>query len=295
MFKSPQAHHTATALAASPLPGRSFFWGVTMRTVLVTGSTDGIGFATARILARRGARVLVHGRSQARLAETISGLQQAVPEGRFEAFEGDFASFASVRALAGAVRERAPDLDVLVNNAGVFASERQLTQDGHELTWQVNHLAPFLLTLELLPLLQQRPAARIVNVSSIAHTRGGLFLDDPSLGHHFDGYRAYAQSKLANVLFTQELARRLTGTPVTVTSLHPGVIQTKLLREGFGAMQGGSLDEGAATSVKLALDPLPPTANGGYFIDGYEREPATRDEVLAAKLFAWSEAAVAAS
>lgn len=238
----------------------------TTRTILVTGSTDGIGKQTAMELARRGARVILHGRSSERLERTRrecadAGLETA------GSLVGDFADLASVRDMAREAAERYPDLNVLVNNAGLFMKRRSVTRDGHEMTWQVNHLAPVLLTMELLPLLRKNVPARIVNVSSVAHTRGRIDLEDPNGSRSFDGYAAYAQSKLANVLFTYELAEQLAGASVDVNCLHPGVIGTKLLMEGFG-IDGGSVDDGARTSVHLAMSEDIEGVSGKYFVQG---------------------------
>lgn len=233
-------------------------------TVLVTGATDGIGLATALGLARRGARVILHGRHPERIA-TAEDLLAAEGLRAAGSVTADFADLATVRAMAEDVRRRFPDLRVLLNNAGVFMQRWERSADGFELTWQINHLAPVLLTMELLPLLRGNAPARIVNVASIAHSRGTIDLDDPQGDHDFDGYAAYAQSKLANVLFTYELATRLAAGTVDVNCLHPGVIGTKLLREGFG-IDGASLEEGARTSIHCALAEDLEGTTGTYFV-----------------------------
>ena len=236
------------------------------RTILVTGSTDGIGKQTAMELARLGARVILHGRK----ADRLEGTQRDFAEAGLETagtLMGDFADLASVRDMAREAIERFPDLNVLINNAGLYMKRRLVTGDGFEMTWQVNHLAPVLLTMELLPLLRKNVPARIVNVSSVAHTRGHIDLEDPSGERSFEAYGAYAQSKLANVLFTYELAEQLVDASVTVNCLHPGVIGTKLLMEGFG-IDGASLDEGARTSVHLAMSDDLNGVSGKYFVQG---------------------------
>ena len=167
--------------------------------------------------------------------------------------------------MAEDVRQRFPGLRFLLNNAGVFMQRREVSVDGHELTWQINHLAPVLLTMELLPLLRANAPARIVNVASIAHARGSINLADPGGERGYDGYAAYAQSKLANVLFTYELAERLVGSDVDVNCLHPGVIGTKLLKEGFG-IDGASIEEGARTSIHLAISEELAGVSGTYFV-----------------------------
>ena len=195
------------------------------KKVLVTGSSDGIGLETARQLKALGHEVIVHGRNHARAQGAVPGAQNWVC---------DFSSLEDVRTAAA----RLPaGIDVLINNAGVYLQKREVTRDGYELTFQVNHLAHFLLTNLLLPSLSD--GARIINVSSQVHSGGRIDWDDPMAERSFSGYGAYAQSKLANILFTRELARR--QTKATVNALHPGVIGTKLLHGGFGGMTGGSI------------------------------------------------------
>jgi retinol dehydrogenase-14 len=232
-----------------------------MTTVLVTGATDGLGRVVAHDLAERGLDVLVHGRS----AERADAVARKI--GAAGVHLADFSVLDDVRALAEAL----PRVDVLVNNAGVFMNERKLSSDGFELTFAVNHLAPFLLTHLLLPQLRHSEEPRIVNVSSVAHARGVIDWDDLDMERGFGGYRAYAASKLMNVLFSFDLARRLREPFMAVNALHPGVIATKLLREGFG-MSGGTLESGSATSVRVATDPALARTTGKYFSD--QREAA---------------------
>lgn len=255
-----------------------------MPIVLVTGATDGIGRETARELVRRGATVLVHGRRAAKakaiaaeLAE-LAGSRRRTPE----PLVADFASLDDVRRMAKELVERGDAVDVLLNNAGVYMNELQKTRDGFEMTFAVNHLAPFLLTHLLLPRLRESAAARIVNVSSMAHSSGRIDLDALGSTRRFEPYAAYAASKLANVLFSVELARRV-GPKLPVNALHPGVVSTKLLTEGFGMRGGESLAEGAATSVRLALSPELANVTGRYFSHGKEAAMAAhaRDRELA--------------
>jgi NAD(P)-dependent dehydrogenase (short-subunit alcohol dehydrogenase family) len=235
--------------------------------MLVTGATDGIGFQTALQLALDGAHVLVHGRSEAKATAAVTRLLEAgAKEGQVSAVWGDLASLAEVRALAAQVRQLAPTLTVLVNNAGVFMNASERTADGFEVTVGVNHLAPVLLTHELVPPLVASGAGRVVNVSSIAHTRGRVHLEDLPAPKRFEGYSAYAASKLMNVLFTHELARRLGARPVSTFALHPGVISTKLLQTGFG-MGGADVTTGARTSVYCAVTPGLEAQSGAYFAD----------------------------
>ncbi len=234
------------------------------RTVLVTGSTDGIGLRTALDLALRGGKVVLHGRTEERLHGAIMQLRQQGADVA-GAVVGDFARFASVRRMADEVRRSFPALSVLVNNAGVYMSEQVLTEDGYEMTWQVNHLAMMLLTEQLLLVLKNNTPARIVNVSSIAHTRGSIDFHNLNGEVRYDAYGAYAQSKLANVLFTYELAAKLHGSGITANCLHPGVIGTKLLKQGFG-IDGASVEEGAATSLHLASADEVADVSGKYFV-----------------------------
>lgn len=242
---------------------------MTSSTMLVTGATDGIGLQTVRQLAEGGATVLVHGRSEAKAIEAVRRLEAVGVRGALPVW-ADLAVLAEVRALADRVRARAGRLDVLVNNAGVFMNEEVRSVDGFELTFAVNHFAPVLLTHLLLPLLEAAPAGRVVNVSSVAHTRGRVELADLPVPRAFSGYAAYGASKLLNVYFTHELARRLTarGSRVRTFALHPGVITTKLLQAGFG-MAGASVESGARTSVFCATSDRV-GASGTYYADARE-------------------------
>lgn len=189
---------------------------MTNPTMLVTGATDGIGFETARQLAAMGARVLVHGRSEAKATNAVARLERL--GAKTEAVFGDLSSLAQVRTLASQVKQKTAALDVLLNNAGVFMTEDQRTEDGFEVTFGVNHLAHVLLTHELLPALETAKAARVVNVSSMAHQRGRVDVADLPAPRGFDGHGAYAASKLLNVYFTHELARRLAERQRRVTT-----------------------------------------------------------------------------
>lgn len=254
------------------------------KTFLVTGATDGIGRATAAALLAHGQRVLVHGRGTARAESAARDLARAAGAGEAVPVWGDFADLGAVVDLAAQVRATVPGLDVLINNAGLYAKERRLSKDGIELTLAVNYYAPWLLTDCLLPLVTATPAARIVIVSSMTHAGASLDFADLDLHHGWDAYGAYARSKLMNLLHARALARRLAGT--TVNALHPGVIGTKLLRAGFG-MGGGTVEDGARTSLHLALAAEVAGVSGAYFVDCRRREPsaAARDEALAEHLW----------
>jgi retinol dehydrogenase-14 len=256
------------------------------RVVLVTGATDGIGRQTALELLRRGARVFVHGRTAEKASAVTAELAKESGSADLVAMSADLSSMSEVRRLANDVAAQTDRLDVLLNNAGVFLHERRLTEGGLETTMAVNHLAPFLLTHLMLPLLRKSEQGRIVTVSSIAHSRGRIDVHDLTFAGYYHGYTAYAASKLANVLFAYEMAHRLKGTAITSNTLHPGVIATKLLRTGFGS-GGGSLAEGAATSIKLAMDPGLGTVTGKYFADEREQasSPASHDRQLQRRLY----------
>jgi NAD(P)-dependent dehydrogenase (short-subunit alcohol dehydrogenase family) len=242
---------------------------MTPPTMLVTGASDGIGLQTAMQLGQHGARVLVHARTETKARDVVKrldahGVKEAIP------VWADLSVIAQVKALAQQVATHTTVLDVLVNNAGVFMTEAQRSVDGFEMTFAVNHFAPFLLTHAVLPMLEAAAAARIVNVSSVAHTRGRVTVEDLPVPRDFDGYAAYGASKLLNVLFTHELARRLSAAqrkPVTF-ALHPGVITTKLLKTGFG-MAGASVESGARTSVFCATSKSV-GASGTYYSDARE-------------------------
>lgn len=257
-----------------------------MRSVLVTGATDGIGRATAHSLIQRGWHVLVHGRSEAKARKHALALADADADAKTTPVWGDFAVMTEVVDLSKQVKAEVSTLDVLVNNAGIYAEQRSLNADGFEMTMTVNYFAPFLLTHHLLPALTAASAARIVNVSSMTHSGAALDLDDLRFERSWSSYAAYSTSKLANILFTKRLAAELKRTAVTVNALHPGVIGTKLLRQGFG-MGGGSVEEGARCSVFLATSPKIASVSGRYFVDCREQKPAAnaRDERLGSKLW----------
>ncbi|WP_248345937.1 SDR family NAD(P)-dependent oxidoreductase [Anaeromyxobacter paludicola] len=251
---------------------------------LITGATDGIGRASAIALARKGLEVLVHGRDPGKVRETVAEVEAA--GGRGQGVVADLCRLDEVRALAAEVARRAPALHVLLANAGVYASARTVTPDGHETTFQVNFLAPFLLTRLLVPLLLRSAPARILLTSSTAHGQARLHLDDLDSERRWDPYMAYAESKLELILFARALARRLRGTGVTVNAFHPGVISTKLLHRGFGA--GGAPVEVAVEAVlRLATAPQLSKTTGRYFdvTDDRRPSPQARDDHLAERLW----------
>jgi NAD(P)-dependent dehydrogenase (short-subunit alcohol dehydrogenase family) len=196
---------------------------------LITGATDGIGKATALALVQSGAVVILHGRDPEKTAGAVAEIQSATGSAKLHMVIADFASLDEVAALAEQVKSDFGQLNVLINNAGQLNDQRLLSQDGFELTFAVNHLAPFLLTQKLLPVLKANAPARIVKVSSSAMGGGVIDLADLQSERHFDGWQAYANTKLANVLFSNVLAEQLTGSGVVSNSLCPGLIDTNLL------------------------------------------------------------------
>jgi len=246
------------------------------RVCLVTGATSGIGRETARGLAHSGARVLLVARDRGRGAELAAEIQSAGAPGSVELLIADLACLGDVRSLAGQIRQGHDRLDVLIHNAGAVNSTRRVTAEGIEATLAVNHLAAFLLTDLLAPLLQATPSSRVVTVSSYMHTRvKDIPWDDLQAEHDFSAAATYNLTKLFNVLFTYELARRWVGTSVTANALHPGwPLKTNLGREqtGPGALfdratklVGSSPAKGARTSLYLAGSPDVAALTGKYF------------------------------
>jgi NAD(P)-dependent dehydrogenase (short-subunit alcohol dehydrogenase family) len=269
------------------------------KTCLITGATFGIGKATARGIARCGARVVIVGRDAERTPATVAWLRRESGNEQVEYLLADLFAQADLRRLAQEFAARHTRLDVLVNNAGGFFSERATTADGFERTWALNHLAYFRLTLALLPLLKASAPARIVNVASNVHARGRIDFDDLGGARRYDGVRAYCQSKLANVLFTYALARRLAGTGVTANCLHPGMVATGLSRNMRGiprlfmnAVSAFILtpEQGASTSIHVATSPDVAGVSGKYFVKCNARRSCrlSYDEALQERLWAVS-------
>jgi retinol dehydrogenase 12 len=256
-----------------------------MPVVLITGTNRGLGLEFTRQYCAAGWQVIATCRDPEASPE-LAALQRE--HAGLELHALNVADFATIDQLAATLAGR--PIDVLLNNAGVFVAQRERSVDGHELTLAVNHLAPFLLTLLLRAPLRAAVQGRVVNVSSMAHARGRVDLTDLEGGAHFDGNAAYANSKLLNVHFTHELARRFEGTRVTTSALHPGVIDTKLLRAGF-AITGAPVERGAHTSVYCATDPGLAKVSGRYYADAREVAcaPHANDERLEAELWALSE------
>ncbi|MBN4092955.1 MULTISPECIES: SDR family oxidoreductase [Methylobacterium] len=270
---------------------------------LVTGATGGIGYETALGLARLGARVAMVGRDSGKLQACADRIRAAVPGAAVEPHRADLSAQAEIRRLAGILRAAYPRLDVLVNNAGAIFDRRTLTVDGIERTWALDHLGYVLLTLELLDTLKDAAAAggkpRIVNVASAAHYRGHIDFDDVEGARRYRSMGAYAQAKLANVLFTYALARRLRDSGITANAVHPGVVNT-----GFAKNTGGLLgaawalmrpllitpEKGARTSLHVASDPGLDGVTGRYFSHGRPKVSSaeSRDEAVQERLWALS-------
>jgi NAD(P)-dependent dehydrogenase (short-subunit alcohol dehydrogenase family) len=247
------------------------------RVVLVTGATDGIGRATARALAAAGMKVVVHGRSKVKVDATLAQLANELPGAELEGVSFDLGRREAVRNGAVQILQRVPQLHVLVNNAGIFANERSVTDEGTELTMAVNYFGPFLLTELLKPRLidsADEAPSRVINVASIAHARGRIHINDLSLANAWTGYAAYAQSKLAQVMHAITLGEKSDPAKLVAYSLHPGVISTKLLRQGFGPVAGSSTENGAKTSVLLAGKLEADEPSGTYYSDGVASKPA---------------------
>lgn len=241
---------------------------VQQQTVLVTGATDGLGKALARELASRGATVLVHGRSQARLEDALREIREATASDGLRPYLADFSSLDDVRRLAQEVERDHDRIDVLINNAGIGkpGGQREESADGYELRFAVNYLAPFLLTNLLLPLLRRSAPARIVNVASVG--QAPIDFDDVMLERSYDGWRAYRQSKLAEIMFTFELAERLRAEGergVTVNALHPATfMNTKMVFESVGYAMS-TIQDGLEATLRLAISPELDGVSGRYF------------------------------
>ena len=273
---------------------------MTGKVCLVTGASSGIGFETAKGLAERGATVVTVSRASGDGAQKAEQIRRVTGNNAVTFMPADLSSLQDIRRVAYDFKAQYDRLDVLVNNAGLFITERKTTQDGFELTFALNHLAYFLLTNLLLERLLASAPARIVNLSSGAEQMGKMHFDDPMLTNDYSGWKAYSQSKLANLLFTYELAKRLAGTGVTVNALHPGAVATGFGQgnEGFISKAFGlfrpfmrSPEKGAETAVFLAASHAVDGVTGKYFKD---KEPinaskASHDAAAQARLWRLSE------
>ncbi len=277
--------------------------GVRGKQVLLTGATSGIGRAAATALARRGARLALVARDPARGQAIAAEVAAAGDGARPAVLIADLASLAAVRRLAAEALERLGRIDVLVNNAGALFTKRRLSPDGFEMMWAVNHLAPFLLTTLLLDRLRAAAPARIITTASVAHRGAHIPFDDAA--RRFGIMRRYGETKLANILFTRELARRLHGSGVTANCFHPGFVATNFARNngGLAALAMTLLrpvarrpEKGAETLVWLADAPEVAGTSGGYFVDRRQQapSPAAQDDAAARRLWETSERQVGA-
>jgi NAD(P)-dependent dehydrogenase (short-subunit alcohol dehydrogenase family) len=271
------------------------------KQVLITGATHGIGLAAAQIMAGLGAKLAIVARSEARAREAVQRIKR-ISRGAAAAdiLVADLSSQVSVRKLAAEALGRYPRLDILINNAGAMYTTRQLSPDGIELTWAVNHLAPFLLTTLLLDRLRESGPARIITTASGAHQGAQIPFDDLPAERAYRGFGRYGETKLANILFTSELARRLARSGVTANCYHPGLVATGFNRNnGLLANLGmvalaplsRSPEKGAETLVWLASSPDVASVSGGYFFDMQRKTPslAAQDRETARRLWQVSE------
>jgi NAD(P)-dependent dehydrogenase (short-subunit alcohol dehydrogenase family) len=269
---------------------------------LITGATDGIGKETALTLARKGYAVFITGRNEAKCKDVVSEIKAINPSVDSGYFLSDFTKLKSVSAMADQILNTLPQIDVLINNAGTTYSSRQVSEEGIEQTFSTNHLAPFILTVKLIPLLKKAPKARIVTVSSGSHYQGHINFDTITNPKRYFVMGAYSDSKLANVLFTKQLTKLLKGSNITANCLHPGFVKTKIGNKNTNTFFGLvwtvmtnigaiSLQEGAATSVYLASSPDAEQYNGLYFDKSKPKTPSkeAQDEKAAEKLWKLSE------
>ncbi|TSA37194.1 MAG: SDR family oxidoreductase [Porphyromonadaceae bacterium] len=275
------------------------------KIILITGANSGIGKATATALAEMGARVVMMSRDLVKGEKARQEVIRVSKNNQVDLMQCDLASMISIRRFAAEFIAKYPRLDVLINNAGIFTDKRMETADGFEYQIGVNHFGHFLLTLLLLDLLKRSSPARIINVSSGAHFGGKIDFDDIQLQHKYSAWKSYAQSKLANVLFTYELAHRLSGTGITVNCLHPGFVKTRFAfnRESekpnwmIKLMKPFTIPpaNGAETSVYLAASPEVEGVTGKYFAKRKEKASSktSYDLVVAEKLWNLSKALTA--
>lgn len=267
------------------------------KVVVITGANTGIGKETAIDLAKRGAeKVIIACRDMEKANAAVKDIIESSGNENVVCMKLDLSDSKSIREFAEAINKDEPKLNILINNAGVMVCPFGKTADGFEMQIGVNHLGHFLLTYLLLDLIKKSAPARIINVSSMAHSWGSINLEDLNSEKHYDKNKAYAQSKLANVLFTRSLAKRLEGTGVTTYSLHPGVVQTELWRHLNGVQQffmkmispfTKNSVQGAQTTIYCAVDPSLEKESGGYYSDCAPANcsAAAKDDNVAEKLW----------
>lgn len=263
------------------------------KVCVVTGATAGIGKETALALAKMWATVVIVARDAAKVARTVDEIMRASGNSNVAWVLADFTSLDAVRAGAAEIERRYGAIQVLMNNAGVVNRYRTLSADGFELTFAVNHLAPFLFTRELMPLLKTGAPSRIVNVASVAERHGPIDFDDPQSEKNYRGFAVYGKTKLMNLLFTYELSARLAGTGVTANCLHPGAVATDMLRQlprWLYALISPFLvspAQGAATPVFLASSPAMDGVSGGYYEKGKAKRSSPRSYDVEARRRLW--------
>jgi NAD(P)-dependent dehydrogenase (short-subunit alcohol dehydrogenase family) len=245
-------------------------WDIKDKICLITGATSGIGRYTALELCRRGARVVITFRDERKALETQKWIETETGK-TIHAYYCDLSSFKSIRNFAAEFKTKYQRLDVLINNAGIWETKRKLSKDGIELNFATNHLGPFLLTKLLLDTIKSSSPARIINVASGSHQNASINFDDIEMRKKFSGYKAYGQSKLANILFTKHLSEQLDGQQITVNCLHPGVVATKIF-DNLGKIGTAMIkpfmispEKGAQTSVYLATSDQVSNITGEYF------------------------------
>ncbi len=261
------------------------------KVIILTGATDGIGREGAFQLSQKGYILGIHGRNKTKLELLKNEIVSKTGNSEVYTFQADFSELNQVKEMAEQIKNKFPKIYCLINNAGTIEKERKVNSLGLELTFVVNHLSHFLLTRELLECLKSEAHARVITVSSVAHRKGKIDFDDLQMEKFYSAYQSYANSKLANILFTFELSKRLEGTNITANCLHPGVIDTKLLREGFPGTKGASTQEGCDNTVYLATSEEVKNITGKYFIrrDPAEVSPIAKDLEIRKRFWEISE------
>lgn len=243
-------------------------------TILITGVTDGIGLETANRLAKNDINLLIHGRDRKRTEDTVQGIKSSTDNDNVYGFTADYSHLYEVSDMSKEICNKFQHIDILINNAGLYSGDLIITNDGFELTYQVNYLAPFLLTLNLLDKIKKSKMKNIINVASMAHASSINMQEIKNGGKSF-GYDAYSLSKLCNILFTKKLAAIMRPEGVNVNCLHPGVINTKILREGWGPF-GSDVKQGADNLLHLVETMDSSDISGSYFMD---KKPASPSQV----------------
>ncbi|MGE0061831.1 MAG: SDR family oxidoreductase [Xanthobacteraceae bacterium] len=267
------------------------------KVVVITGGTSGLGRVTAEALAKRGARIVLVARDRERARQTLAALKAVAPDGGHTAHYADLCLMAETRRVAAEIAAAEPRIDVLMNNAGAIFASRQVTGEGLERTFALNHMSYFLMAAGLRDRLAATPGARIVNTASGAHRRGHVDFDDLQSARHYRGFTVYGTSKLCNILFTRALARRLAGTGVTANSFHPGFVATRFgdqsgwwsaLTIRFGkTFMALSEEKGADTMIYLASSPEVAGVTGEYFFERKRKQPTAeaQDDAIAERLW----------